>query len=278
MKDFPRGGLIGKTVWLWRRVSGRKVSLHAASASFFLVLAAFPALLLLLGLLRYTPLEVERLGEMLAGFLPEALAEGAEEMILLTYDNTSGITLGVSVLTTLWSAGRGMYGMITGLNAAYEVEENRGYVYVRFLSVIYTFAFLLVLILTLMFHVFGIKLLTLLKDYSHPVFRFLMEAVDLRFFLLLFLQTMMFTVMYMVLPNQKNRFWDALPGALLASAGWLVFSDLYSVYVAHFAHLSNVYGSVYAVALSMLWLYCCISIVFYGGVLNRILWGNVDDL
>ena len=271
MKDFPRGGLIGKTVWLWQRVSGRKVSLHAANASFFLVLAAFPALLLLLGLLRYTPLEVERLGEMLAGFLPEALAEGAEEMILLTYDNTSGITLGVSVLTTLWSAGRGMYGMITGLNAAYEVEENRGYVYVRFLSVIYTFAFLLVLILTLMFHVFGINILTLLKNHSHPAFRFLMEAVDLRFFLLLFLQTMMFTVMYMVLPNQKNRFWDALPGALLASSGWLVFSDLYSVYVAHFAHLSNVYGSVYAVALSMLWLYFCMAIVFYGGALNHLL-------
>lgn len=248
-----------------------KVSLHAASASFFLVLAAFPALLLLLGLLRYTPLEVERLGEMLAGFLPEALAEGAEELILLTYDNTSGITLGLSVVTTLWSAGRGIYGMITGLNAVYEVAENRGYVYVRFLSVIYTFAFLLVLLLTLMLHVFGIKLLTLLKNHSHPAFRFLMEAVDLRFFLLLFLQTMMFTVMYMVLPNQKNRFWDALPGALLASSGWLVFSDLYSVYVAHFAHLSNVYGSVYAVALSMLWLYFCMAIVFYGGALNHLL-------
>ena len=271
MKDFPRGGLIGKTIWLWRRVSGRKVSLHAANASFFLVLAAFPALLLLLGLLRYTPLEVERLGEMLAGFLPEALAEGAEELILLTYDNTSGITLGLSVVTTLWSAGRGIYGMITGLNAVYEVAEDRGYFHVRFLSVIYTFAFLLVLLLTLMLHVFGIKLLTLLKDYSHPVFRFLMEAVDLRFFLLLFLQTMMFTVMYMVLPNQKNRFWDALPGALLASSGWLVFSDLYSVYVAHFAHLSNVYGSVYAVALSMLWLYFCMAIVFYGGALNHLL-------
>lgn len=271
MKDFPRGGLIGKTVWLWRRVSGRKVSLHAANASFFLVLAAFPALLLLLGLLRYTPLEVERLGEMLAGFLPEALAEGAEELILLTYDNTSGITLGLSVVTTLWSAGRGIYGMITGLNAVYEVAEDRGYFHVRFLSVIYTFAFLLVLILTLMFHVFGINILTLLKNHSHPAFRFLMEAVDLRFFLLLFLQTMMFTVMYMVLPNQKNRFWDALPGALLASAGWLVFSDLYSVYVAHFAHLSNVYGSVYAVALSMLWLYFCMAIVFYGGALNHLL-------
>ena len=50
-----------------------------------------------------------------------------------------------------------------------------------------------------------------------------------------------------------------------------MFSDLYSIYVERFARLTNVYGSVYAVALSMLWLYCCMSIVFYGGALNRFL-------
>ena len=112
MREVPRGGIIGKTVHFWRRISALRVPLYAANASFFLILAVFPGLLLLLGLLRYTPLEVERLGEMLASILPEALAEGAEEMILLTYDNTSGITLGLSVVTTLWSASRGIYGMI----------------------------------------------------------------------------------------------------------------------------------------------------------------------
>ena len=271
MREFPRGGLIGKTVHLWRRISRLRVPLYAANASFFMVLAVFPGLLLLLGLLRYTPLEVERLGEMLAGFLPEALAEGAEELILLTYDNTSGITLGLSVVTTIWSAGRGIYGMIAGLNAVYELEETRGYVQIRFLSVIYTFAFLLVLILTLGLHVFGTRLLTFLHRASHPVLRMVLEVIDLRFFLLLLLQTVVFTVLYMVLPNGKNRFGDSLPGALLASSGWLVFSDLYSIYVDHFAHLSNVYGSVYAVALSMLWLYFCMAIVFYGGALNKLL-------
>ncbi len=271
MREFPQGGLIGKTVHLWRRISGFRVPLYAANASFFIVLAVFPALLLLLGLLRYTPLEVERLGEMLAGFLPEALLESAEELILLTYDNTSGITLGLSVVTTLWSAGRGMYGVIAGLNAVYERPEDRGYFQIRFLSVIYTFTFLLVLILTLGLHVFGTKLLMLLQKASHPFFRFLMEIIDLRFFFLLVLQTVIFTVLYTVLPNGRNRFWDSLPGALLASSGWLIFSDLYSVYVEHFAHLSNVYGSVYAISLSMLWLYFCMAIVFYGGALNRLL-------
>lgn len=274
MREFPKGGIIGKTVSLWREVSGLRIPLYAANASFFLVLSVFPALLLLLGLLRYTPLEVERLGEMLAGFLPDVLLESAEELILLTYDNTSGITLGLSVVTTLWSAGRGTYGIIAGLNAVYGVKEERGYWHIRFLSVIYTFAFLLVLILTLGLHVFGSKLLVFLHRTSSPVLKILLEAIDLRFFLLLFLQSAVFTVLYMVLPNGRNCFSDSIPGALLASSGWLVFSDLYSIYVEHFAALSNVYGSVYALALSMLWLYFCMAIVFYGGVLNRLLKEN----
>ena len=52
MREFPQGGLIGKTVNLWHRVSRLRVSLYAANASFFLVLAVFPALLLLLGLVQ----------------------------------------------------------------------------------------------------------------------------------------------------------------------------------------------------------------------------------
>ena len=57
----------------------------------------------------------------------------------------------------------------------------------------------------------------------------------------------------------------------MSSLGWLVFSDLFSVYVEHFASLTNIYGSVYAVALSMLWLYFCLGILFYSAALNQYL-------
>ena len=271
MREFPNGGLIGKTVHMWRRVKRLRIPLYAANACYFIVLAVFPALLLLLGLLRYTPLEVERLGAMLSGILPEALLESAEELILITYDNTSASALGLSALTTVWSASRGVYGLLTGLNGIYGATEKRGYFRTRLISVGYTFAFLLVLLVTLGLHVFGTGVLGLLRRNSHPFVVFLLELVDLRFFLLLFLQTAVFTAMFIALPDRRSRFRDSLPGALLASSGWLIFSDAYSIYVEHFASLSNVYGSVYAVALSMLWLYCCISIVFYGGALNRYL-------
>ena len=274
MRQFPRGGIIGKTLYLFQSVRDLRVPLHAANACYFIVLAVFPALVLLLDLLRYTPLEVERLGEFLYGLLPEALAEGAEELILLTYDNTSGTVVGVSAATVLWSSSRGIYGVLTGLNAIYGVSESRGYLKPRFLSVLYTIAFLLILLLTLGLHVFGTDLLSLLERKAHPFVQFLVGIIDFRIVLLLCVQTGFFAAMFMALPNRRNGFLESLPGAMLASAGWMVFSDLYSIYVEHFAHLTNVYGSVYAVALSMLWLYCCISIVFYGGVLNVLISGK----
>lgn len=271
MREFPKGGLIGRTVHFVRAVSELRVPLYAANACYFMVLAVFPTLLLLLGVLQYTPLDVERLGELLAGILPEAFGEGAEELILLTYDKISGTALSVTAVTALWSASRGIFGVMTGLNAIYGVTEDRGYVVTRCISMVYMFLFLVVLLLTLALHVFGTALLQFLNRLPIPFLDMLAELVDFRFFLLLAIQTAFFTAMFTVLPNRRNRIRDSVPGALLASSGWLIFSDLYSVYVERFARLSSIYGSVYAVALSMLWLYCCMSIVFYGGALNRYL-------
>ncbi len=248
-----------KAASLVQTLSRLHIGIYAAYACFFLVLAVFPLLVLLLSLIRYAGLQVDTLTDMLQGILPQALMDSARRLILNTYRATSGVLVSVSALTALWSAGRGIHGLRTGLNAIYGVEEDRGYFYTRGVSALYTFAFLLVLVLTLMLHVFATTLLQFLPIADVPL---------LRFFLLLGAQTVLFTTLYMVLPNRRNRFADSLPGAMFASAGWLTFSGLYSVYVEHFSNYANIYGSVYAVALSMLWLYFCVSIVFYGGALN----------
>lgn len=274
MKEFPKGGLLGQAVGLWRKIRQLGIPLHAANTGFFLILSLFPALVLLLSIIRYTPLDVHSLLRFLEGIIPEALLPEAELLIVSTYENTSGALVSLSAVTALWSASRGIYGLITGLNTIYRVTEHRSFLQVRFLSVLYTFAFLLVLMLTLVLHVFGTGILELMSGSSIPFFRFLSTVVDLRFFLLVFLQTVLFSAMFMALPNRKNSLGDSLPGAFLASIGWLVFSHIFSLYVENFPTYSRIYGSVYAVALSMLWLYFCISIVFYGGILNRILMDN----
>ena len=271
MPELPKGGLIGKVFSHWQTVRKLHIPIHAANTGYFLILSVFPALVLILSLLRYTALDVHNFLGFLEGLIPAALLPEAELLIINTYENTSKTVVGISAVTALWSASRGIYGLLTGLNAVYRVPENRGYLQVRLISMAYTFLFLLVLLLTLILHVFGTGLLGVLSQSKAPFFRFLTGVVDLRFFLLVFLQTALFTAMFMALPNRKNTLGDSLPGALFASIGWLIFSHLFSLYVEHFPTYGRIYGSVYAVALSMLWLYFCISIVFYGGVLNRLL-------
>ena len=261
--------LYNKLVSLLGKLAALNVPLYASQASFFLALAVFPMLVLLMGLLRFTSLDVADLTEMLHGVLPTALMPAAQRLIANTYQSTTGTMLSLSAVTALWSASLGIHGLRTGLNAIGKLEEDRNWLHTRFLSMVYTVLFLLVLLLTLALHVLGTGLLNWLPLPEAPFFRFLEGIVDFRFFLLLGVQTLLFCLMFIFLPNRRSRLGEVFPGAVFASLGWMIFTQLYSVYVEHFAALSIVYGSVYAVALSLLWLYCCISIVFYGGALNQ---------
>lgn len=269
--EYSRGGLIGKTVWAARQVRALNIHLHAANTGFFLILSFFPALVLLLSLLRYARLDVQALIHMVQGMLPEALLPEAEYLILTTYQGTTKTMVGISAATALWSASRGIWGLVKGLNAVYGVQENRGWLYTRCLSALYTLAFLAVLILTLILHVFGTGIAELLGRSRVNILRLLTGAVDLRFVVLTALQTLLFTTMYKALPSGTFSWRESLPGALLASLGWSVFSQGFSWYVERFSGYQNIYGSVYAVSLSMLWIYFCILILLYGALLNRTL-------
>lgn len=270
MKFFSKDGPIDKTVQAFRWLSHFRVGLYAAHASFFMILSLFPGLVLILGLLRYAGLGGENLLALIEGFIPEVLLPTVRNIVRLTYQNTTGTVLSLSAAAALWSASRGIYSLVIGLNAIYDVKENRGYFRSRLMSMGYMFAFLIVLLLTLILHVFGNSLLQLLPG-DTPFLRFLDEVLGLRSVLLLLLQIGLFSAMFMALPNEHCSFQEAFPGAVLSSLGWLTFSRLYSVYVENFSGYAGIYGPVYTMAIGMLWLYFCISIVFYGGVFNRYL-------
>lgn len=271
MKQLPRGGLLGKAHRVMERLRDYHIPNYAAGTCYFLVLSVFPALVLILGLLSVTNLTAEDLLELLGGMVPSVLLPAISRLIHSTINGASGALVSVSAVTALWSASRGIYGIALGLDGIYGGDGRRSGFQGRLLSVFYTFLFMLVLLLTLVLHVFGTTILSLLPVEKSNFLRFLTEVIDLRFFLLLFVQTALFTAMYLFLPTRRSRLREALPGALLSSIGWLVFSDMFSIYVENFNRYANIYGSVYTVALAMLWLYFCISILFYGGALNRFL-------
>jgi membrane protein len=131
----------------------------------------------------------------------------------------------------------------------------------------YTFVFLLLVLLTLVFQVFGQALADRIW-----LGRLLSELIDWRSVWLLLAQVLIFDLIYMVLPNRRNPFWGSLPGAVMAALGWQLFSRGFSLYVGRMlSRYTNIYGSVYTVALGLLWIYWCMCILLFGGLVNRIL-------
>ena len=246
-----------------------QIPMHGAFTSFFIVLSLFPTMVLFFALLAHTSLGIEEVLPVVEPALPAALVPLARELLAGAYENTSGTLLSLSAVAALWSAGRGTRGLLLGLNAVYGIRENRGYLHTRVVGAVYTFLFLLMVLLTLTGHVFSSTILDYLRMTTNPWIMALMETVDLRLVVLLLLQTLLFTTMYALLPSRRNRFVDSFPGAVMSALGWTAFSNLFSLYVTHFPRYSNLFGSVYGLALGMLWLYFCICIVLYGGALNR---------
>ena len=140
--------------WI-RELAALQIPVYAANACYFLAISIFPALLLILASLRYTALSATDLIRLLEGILPGALMGAAESLIVSTYYNSSAGLVGVSALAALWSASRGIHGLLAGLNRIYDVPEDRGWLYTRLICVGYTFVLLLLVILTLVFQVFG---------------------------------------------------------------------------------------------------------------------------
>ena len=132
-------------------------------------------------------------------------------------------------------------------------------------------AFLLALLLTFSLYALGRTMLRVLGAAQAPiveVLRFLLRGRGGIAFLFL---TALFLMVYRTFPPGKRSLRQSFPGSLLTAGGWVLFSWLFSIWAKVFSGYSRVYGSVAVVAMTMLWLYFCISIVFYGGALNRYL-------
>jgi len=253
------------------RINRHCLSAFAGQACLFTIISFFPFVMFLLTLIRYLPITESALLQMCTRVLPSAFSSFVVSIINEIYSKSTGTLLSITVVTALWSSSRGFLTIIKGLNTIYNIRETRNYLRVRMMAIFYTLVFAVLLIVTLVVLVFGNKLYRELVSFSPALGNLLQLIADIRTALGLFLLFIFFLLLYIFIPNRKGGMLQELPGAVLASLGWLCFSYLFSIYIDHFANYSYTYGSLTAIVLLMLWLYACMYILFIGGELNSII-------
>lgn len=250
------------------------VSLYAANASFYMILSLLPTVMLIVCLLPFVGYTGNDLLTLTEGLVPDILTPLLERIVHDLSANSTGILLSVSAIFAVWSSSSGVYCIQLGLNAVYGLRENRSYLHRRLFCVFYMLLLIAALVLTLVIHGFGQDIAAFCASHKIPVLRFLGSVVQFRGLILFVLLTLLFTTMYCVFPNRKIKFTSALPGAAVAATGWLLFTQLYSLYAKNISNQSVLYGSLSIVTMGMLWLYVCISILFYGSVINLVIERN----
>lgn len=273
MKGFFR--LQGQKVRRFAQwIASFHVSLYAANASFYMILSLLPTVMLIVCLVPLVGYTGDDLLALTKGLVPDMLTPLLERIVHDLSANSTGILLSASAVFAVWSSSSGVYCIQLGLNAIYGLRENRSYLHRRLFCVFYMLLLIAALVLTLVIHGFGQDIASFCASHKIPVLRFLGSVVQFRGLILFVLLTLLFTTMFCVFPNRKIKFTSALPGAAVAATGWLLFTQLYSLYAKNISNQSVLYGSLSIVTMGMLWLYVCISILFYGSVINLVIERN----
>ena len=249
------------------RVSGDHVGAYATQSAYFLILSFIPCILFLTTLVRYTPLTYNVVRDAIIAFIPENLQSFVLGIVVDVYKRSTAI-VPLSALVALWSAGKGLQSIINGLNTIYHVKETRNWLTNRIYSVFYMLLFVLAIIVTLLVLVLGNRIQVAAQKTIPILGRLMAKIMGARTLLVFAVLFVVFLVLYKVLPNRKATFKSQLPGAFIIATAWLIFSYGFSLYFEFFPNFGNMYGSLTALIMVMLWLYVCMNLILYGAEIN----------
>ncbi|MBE3001239.1 YihY/virulence factor BrkB family protein [Nocardiopsis sp. HNM0947] len=262
----------------WRAVAARvwlefkkgHAGLLAAGMAFRAMLALFPALLAavsLFGIVADPDDLADQIRDWLVAVPDEVrtLIERQLTTIAATETGTLGFTFATSVLLALWNASGGMYGLMEGCNAAYDVVDSRPYPLRRGIA-------LLLALGVGAFVCFGVGVMAGLPALLGHVGLSddAMLAIRIGQWPLLALLTVVgLGVVYRIAPHRpgRSRRW-VTPGAVIAMLLWLFGSLIFTYSVQRFGDFGATYGAIAGVIVLMLWLWLSSLIVLLGAMIN----------
>ncbi|WP_077610632.1 YihY/virulence factor BrkB family protein [Clostridium sp. Marseille-P2415] len=255
---------------IYSKYTRDEMTVYAAQATFFIIIAAFPFIMVLLALIQFVPaITKANLLQLMTTVIPSTLEINSIIVTVIDdlYNNTPAAVLSISAAAAVWSASRGMLSIERGLNRVYGQEKKRNYFMTRIICAGYTIVFMVICILTLVLLVLGSSIQSFL-NHNFPVLAGITQHVLTFRTMLIFILTFCFAVLYTYVPEKKQQFLKQLPGAVFSTLGWIGFSFAFSIYFTNFSNFSVMYGSLTAIVLLMLWLYTCICILFLGAEIN----------
>lgn len=269
-RQIPVSGWKDVLVRTWNDVLENNLFLVAGGVTYAILLALFPGLAALVSIygLLLDPAQVERQVAALSSVLPpDSLQMISDQLhkLVTASTNTLSIGAGVALLFALWSASRGMSGLITAFNIAYQQKETRSFFRFNTLAIVLTVVVLIGGTVTIA--LVGVLPVAVKALGLGPIAKWVLLILEWP--LLMIVVVTGLAVLYRYAPNRERARWRWVsPGAIVATVLWIIGSIGFSVYVAHFSSYDKTYGSLGGVVVMLTWLYLSAFVALFGAVIN----------
>ena len=276
MKDFFRKlKIIPLTKRTMEVFSKHEMGIFAGNATYYLLISFVPLLMMVISIINVLPwFTVEDVNAFFLRVVPNVpQIQSAVNSVIRNLNKYSGTTaIYVFGFTSLWSASNGISALMAGLEKINHTQKK--YFIERLKAILYSILFSLLIPSMLVFQMLRMPV----EDIITKIFEALsLQEIGLRINMVIqysgiatiAVMTVVIVLTFTYLPAGKRKIIHQLPGSILASVLWVVFTDAFGFFITRFWRLSSVYGALAAVFLAALWLNFIIKFLFYGASLNR---------
>lgn len=251
---------------------------YASALAFQLFFSLFPFLLFLvsiIGLLDIQPF-FDWLREQAALVLPRAVMELVDPAIQQLQAQKVGL-FSVGILLALWTASAAVRSTMAAMNKAYGVEDARPLWKRVPLSLLYTVAIAVALLVAAGLMVTGPQAMNWLAQQVGLERTVVILWAWLRWPLALLMLMAVVAAVYYLAPDVQQEFRFITPGSVLAVMVWIGASLGFGFYAQNFANYNATYGSIGAIIVFLLYLYISSAVLLFGAELNAVIEHHARD-
>lgn len=248
------------------------ISEYSAQCSYYTILSFIPFVILLITLIQYTNIEQQTLFDVISKIIPSSMNEFVIGIVREVYSKSIG-TISISIIFTLWSAGKGLFALTKGLHSVYNTDEDKekSVLYLRIMALVETIVFIVLIMIGMVLLVFGNSLKSIMQQHFGALENFNAFSQFVTEIGFIFATFVVFLFLYRFMPNHKVSFKSQVPGAIFGAISLNVISFVFSKYLDIFKGFSITYGSLTTLMLIMMWTYSCFYSLFLGAELNKTL-------
>ncbi|BCW90697.1 hypothetical protein sos41_38720 [Alphaproteobacteria bacterium SO-S41] len=243
----------------------------AGFMAFSTLLALFPFLIFLIAFAAFFDAEGEarEAVTLLFGALPQQIAGAISRPFTEALSIRSPQLLTIGAVVALWSASNGVESLRTGLNRAYDAEEERNIVRRRLESLFVIASVVALAVLVGYLTIVSTVIMTNLPDYARDAAGLFANNIITHYLAAGAVLFAGLCLAHLWLPGGHRRLYDVIPGVLVSTLLWLALAAGFTTYLANFANYDVVYGGLGGIAAAMIFFYFTAILILFGGELNR---------